>query len=201
VLDREQVRWLADEGKTLGALEELADALELDADADPDRVLRHQHHPGHEHGRQHGRLRGRPAAYRRVPSLPDPDRRRTSETTSPATSEVLRRRFGQRLRAGEGTAEELRWRLPDLVVIDGGLRTGQRRPPGPRRARAARSAAGRPGQGARGALPPGRTEPVVLPATSGALYLVQRMRDEAHRFAITYHRQVRAKAQVRSGAG
>jgi excinuclease ABC subunit C len=33
-------------------------------DADPHRVLRHQHHPGDEHGRQHGRLRGRAAAHR-----------------------------------------------------------------------------------------------------------------------------------------
>ena len=45
---------------------------------------------------------------------------------------------------------------------------------------------------------PDRSDPIVLPATSQALYMVQRLRDEAHRFAITYHRQVRAKAQTRS---
>jgi excinuclease ABC subunit C len=45
---------------------------------------------------------------------------------------------------------------------------------------------------------PGRSEPVILPATSSALYLVQRLRDEAHRFAVTYHRQVRARAARRS---
>ena len=45
---------------------------------------------------------------------------------------------------------------------------------------------------------PGRPDPVVLPATSPALYLVQRLRDEAHRFAITYHRDLRRKAAVRS---
>ena len=40
--------------------------------------------------------------------------------------------------------------------------------------------------------------PVVLPRTSQALYLVQRLRDEAHRFAITFHRSKRGKAMVAS---
>jgi excinuclease ABC subunit C len=39
---------------------------------------------------------------------------------------------------------------------------------------------------------------VILPRTSEALYLLQRIRDEAHRFAITYHRQKRSKSMVAS---
>ncbi len=42
------------------------------------------------------------------------------------------------------------------------------------------------------------SEPIRLPRDSEALYLMQRIRDEAHRFAITYHRQVRGKAATRS---
>ena len=40
--------------------------------------------------------------------------------------------------------------------------------------------------------------PVILPRTSEGLYLLQRLRDEAHRFAITFHRSKRSKAMVES---
>ena len=39
---------------------------------------------------------------------------------------------------------------------------------------------------------PGDDSPVILPRTSEGLYLLQRIRDEAHRFAITYHRKKRS---------
>lgn len=42
----------------------------------------------------------------------------------------------------------------------------------------------------------GNPEPVVLPRHSQALYLIQRIRDEAHRFAITYHRKLRGKRNL-----
>ena len=43
---------------------------------------------------------------------------------------------------------------------------------------------------------PGSEDPVILPRTSEGLYLLQRVRDEAHRFAIAYHRQKRSKAMT-----
>ncbi len=45
---------------------------------------------------------------------------------------------------------------------------------------------------------PAEPEPVILPRTSEALYLLQRVRDEAHRFAISYHRQKRSKRMTSS---
>jgi excinuclease ABC subunit C len=44
----------------------------------------------------------------------------------------------------------------------------------------------------------GQPEPLILPRASQGLYLLQRVRDEAHRFAITYHRQVRETRTFRS---
>jgi len=195
-LAREQARWLADQGKTLAALEELAEALGLSGP--PLRIecydistIQGTNTVGSMVVFEDGRPRS--GEYRRF-------RIRTVQGTDDFAShrEVLRRRFRRALSGEEGSAEELRWRLPDLVVIDGGL--GQ--------ANAARGVLDELGMAD---LPvvglakereelfhPGNGVPVVLSATSQALYLVQRLRDEAHRFAVTYHRKLRAKAQVRS---
>jgi excinuclease ABC subunit C len=45
---------------------------------------------------------------------------------------------------------------------------------------------------------PGQSDPIRLPRQSEALYLLQRIRDESHRFAITYHRQLRNKRMTKS---
>src|SRR5690606_26967756 len=45
---------------------------------------------------------------------------------------------------------------------------------------------------------PGDPDPVILPRTSEGLYLLQRIRDEAHRFAISHHRGRRSRTMVES---
>jgi excinuclease ABC subunit C len=45
---------------------------------------------------------------------------------------------------------------------------------------------------------PGQSEPIALPRNSAALKLLQRIRDEAHRFALSYHHKLREKTAVKS---
>jgi excinuclease ABC subunit C len=195
-LQRQQAHWLADQGKTLAALEELAEALGMPAP--PLRIecydistIQGANTVGSMVVFEEGRPRSGEYRRFRVKTVAGPD-------DFASHREVLRRRFYRALSGEEGSAEELRWRLPDLVVIDGGK--GQ--------VSAAREVLDELGLSE---LPlagiakereelflPDRSDPVVLPASSQALYLIQRLRDEAHRFAVTYHRQLRARAQVRS---
>ncbi len=195
-LAREAARWLADEGKTLGALEELAAALGL---AGPPMRIECYDISNFQGAESVGSMvvfeEGRPRTgeYRRF-------RIRTVQGPNDFAShqEVLRRRFRHASAGKEGDEEARRWAMPDLVVIDGGR--GQ-----------VSAAAEVLGELGLADLPlaglakereelvlPGREEPVVLPVTSQALYLVQRLRDEAHRFAIAYHRSLRDRRTVRS---
>jgi excinuclease ABC subunit C len=95
-------------------------------------------------------------------------------------------------------ARDAGWALPDLVIVDGGK--GQ-----------LSAAVGVLRDLDLGDVPvaglakrfeelylPGRPEPIVLPRNSQGLYLVQRIRDEAHRFAITYHRNLRSRRALAS---
>jgi excinuclease ABC subunit C len=102
--------------------------------------------------------------------------------------EVLKRRFKRGDQASDSWAV-----MPDLVLIDGGK--GQ--------ISAALTAMREVGAGSIPAAGlakeneeifiPGRSKPVVLPRSSPGLQLLQRLRDEAHRFALGYHQRVRQK--------
>jgi excinuclease ABC subunit C len=195
-LAREHARWLADQGKTLAALEELAEALDLPAA--PARIECYDI-SNFQGAQSVGSMvvfedgKPRTGEYRRF---------RIKEVKGAndyaSHQEVLRRRF-RRAKAGEeGVEEELRWQLPDLVVIDGGK--GQ--------LSAAKEVLDDLGYHDLAVVGlakereeiflPDREAPVLLPTTSSALYLMQRLRDEAHRFAITYHRSLRARAATHS---
>ncbi len=100
--------------------------------------------------------------------------------------EVIARRMGHR-----------DWPRPDLILVDGGF--GQ--------VAAAREALGEAavpvvglakGESGDWVAVPGRREPLVLPSRSPALQLLRRVRDEAHRFALGYHRRLRKKDSLRS---
>jgi excinuclease ABC subunit C len=124
-----------------------------------------------------------------------------------AMAEVVRRRFARHLKEEADrqdeqgiAAEEGRPRRfaypPNLLVVDGGA---------PQVAAASRSLAelGIVDIAVCGLAKrmeevwlPDDPDPVILPRTSEALYLLQRVRDEAHRFAITYHRQKRSSTML-----
>jgi excinuclease ABC subunit C len=195
-LAREQARWLADQGKTLGALRELADALGL---ADPPLRIECYDISNFQGDQSVASMvvfeEGKPRTgeYRRF-------RIKSVQGANDFAShqEVLRRRFGRATSGEEGSEEELRWRLPDLVIVDGGK--GQVSAAAEVFAELGLDDIALAGlaKEREELFLPGRSEPILLPATSQALYLVQRLRDEAHRFAIAYHRNLRAKASVRS---
>jgi excinuclease ABC subunit C len=195
-----RAQWMADEGRSVEALAQLQEHLGL-GEA-PTRI----------EGYDISNIQGQAATgsmvvfVKGVPRKSD-YRRFRIRTVEGADDyammqEVLRRRFK---RAIEGRAEERGkgadvWTiLPDLVIIDGGK--GQ--------LNAALEVLEE--HGLKGEVPaiglakkqeevflPGRSKPLVLPRDSQGLYLLQRIRDEAHRFAIGYHRKLRAKKSLAS---
>ncbi len=192
VLGQMRAKWLADSGKTAAALRELEEQLHLPRL--PKRVecydisdIRGTSAVGSMVVFENGRPK--PSSYRRfkiktVASIDD----------YAMMQEVLRRRF-KRARAEDGSSWAV---IPDLVLIDGGK--GH-----------LTSALGVAQELEIDFIPfaslakeneevflPGAAEPVILARDSQALYLLQRIRDEAHRFALSYHLKVRRKTAMTS---
>ncbi|HQZ90989.1 MAG TPA: excinuclease ABC subunit UvrC [Thermomicrobiales bacterium] len=190
--EQTRLRWLNDEQRMTAAMTELADALEL-----PDLPRRIE---CFDISTLQGTNMvasmvvfedGKPkkSDYRRF-SIKNVD----GQNDFAAMKEVVGRRF--RRLATEPDTEA--WsRQPDLVIIDGGK--GQ--------LNAALESLHEVGFETRVVglakeneeiFLPGQSWPIVLDRDSQALYLVQRVRDEAHRFAVSFHRQKRERAAVRS---
>ncbi len=218
VLEQQRIKWLTDSQKTQMALEELQEALNLVA---PPRRIECYDISNTQGTNSVGAMvvfeGGRPknSEYRRF-------KIKTVEGPNDFAShqEVLRRRFRRAAskeanatpttdpqdEEGVVTTEQIEengtemahdWTLPDLIIIDGGK--GQL------------SAAMEVMQELHLDIPtvglakeneeifiPGSSEPIILPRTSQSLYMVQRIRDEAHRFGITYHRKLRSERNFKS---
>jgi excinuclease ABC subunit C len=191
-LEQNRLRWLSDEQKLTAALSELSDALGLQSV--PRRI------ECYDISTLQGTntvasmvvfVDGKPnkKEYRRF-AIKDV----VGQDDFASMQEVIGRRF--RRAAREEATES--WRtMPDLVIVDGGK--GQL------------SAAvtilddlgvdvpitGLAKENEELYLP-GQSQPVILPRDSQALYLIQRVRDEAHRFAVTFHRKKRSKTAFKS---
>ncbi len=225
VLEQQRIKWLTDSQKTQLALEELQEALNLAA---PPQRIECYDISNTQGTNSVGAMvvfeagRPKPSEYRRfkIKSVEGPN-------DFASHQEVLRRRFrhagmqsttrnednadleGQFIATSEdGTGEtgapgapgaqfQHDWAMPDLIIIDGGK--GQL------------SAAMEVLQELHIDIPtvglakeneeifiPGSPDPIILPRSSQALYLVQRIRDEAHRFGITYHRKLRSDRTFKS---
>ncbi len=223
-LELQRVRWLADRGRTDAALVELEQALSLPAP--PHRVECYD--ISHNQGDSTVAsmvvfLDGRPATreYRRfrIRSIEGPD-------DFASMAEVMRRRFkrlgeqrqleraagrelpadlaadetdGEQEEAAGDVASDAGWgAIPDLVIVDGGR--GQVSAAHDVMRNLAVDDIPLAGLAKREELLflVDTAEPIRLDRRSQGMYLVQRIRDEAHRFAISYHRRLRSQRASRS---
>ena len=203
VLEQQRIKWLTDSQKTQLALEELQDVLNLAA---PPMRIECYDISNTQGTNSVGAMvvfeagRPRPNEYRRfkIKTVAGPN-------DFASIQEMLRRRFRRQAQQNEERGEEIEqevplehdWAMPDLIIIDGGK--GQL------------SAAMEVLQELHIDVPttglakeneelfiPGSPDPILLPRTSQGLYMVQRIRDEAHRFGITYHRKLRSDRTFKS---
>ena len=171
--------------------EELQRALGLARPAAPHRVLRHLDDPGQGDRGLDGGVAGRRHEEGRLQALQDPhgDGHRRLRVHAGGADAPLRSG------AGEGGP------LPDLILLDGGrgqLNAGIKALEDlgldyvPIASLAKR---------AEEVYTPDRLQPLVLDLGSPALHTLQKIRDEAHRFAITYHKKLRQRRDHQLGAG
>ncbi len=187
-----KAKWLADTGKTAAALRELQEQLRLPGL--PNRVecydisnIRGTSAVGSMVVFENGRPK--PSAYRRF-------KIKTVEGIDDYAmmQEVLRRRF-KRVKAQDASSWAV---IPDLVLIDGGrghLTSGQEVMRELEVDSVPLAAIAKENEEI---FLPDVAESLVLLRDSQALYLLQRIRDEAHRFALSYHLHVRKKAALTS---
>ena len=187
-----KAKWLADTGKTAAALRELQEQLRLPGL--PNRVecydisnIRGTSAVGSMVVFENGRPK--PSAYRRF-------KIKTVEGIDDYAmmQEVLRRRF-KRVKSQDASSWAV---IPDLVLIDGGRGHLTSVQEVMRELEVNSVPLAAIAKENEEIFLPDVAESLILPRDSQALYLLQRIRDEAHRFALSYHLHVRKKAALTS---
>ncbi|MGH2558799.1 MAG: excinuclease ABC subunit UvrC [Thermomicrobiales bacterium] len=193
-LEQSRLKFLSDEQKTTASMTELADALDL------------PRLPRRIECFDVSNIQGtNPVASMVVFEDGKPAkkeyRRFTIKTVVGANdfammNEVIKRRFRRAAAADEET--DGKWTtLPDLVIVDGGKGQLNSALDALQEVGMSLPIAGLAKENEELFLP-GQALSVILPRDSQALFLVQRVRDEAHRFAVTFHRQRRTKSAFQS---
>ncbi len=184
LLEQRRLQWQQDYDKTSGAVERLAQALDLPRLPQRMECFDISHTQGSETVASMTVFEGgRPAKkeYRRfklktVQGKPD---------DFASMAEIMSRRYGEK-----------DWPLPDLIVIDGGKGQLYAALPLIRQAGVQDVPVIGLAKRIEEVFVEGQSEPILLDHRSPELQLLQQIRDEAHRFAITYHRKLRGKRNL-----
>jgi len=113
--------------------------------------------------------------------------------------EMLRRRFKRLVRADGVAPNESFESMPDLVIIDGGRGQLGAAVEVMQELGVHQIATFGLAKRREELFQPRTAQPVLLPVDSPALFLLERVRDEAHRFAVSFHRRVRTRTRLTSG--
>ncbi|MFN7160859.1 MAG: excinuclease ABC subunit UvrC [Candidatus Gracilibacteria bacterium] len=193
-----RIKWQTDQSRTKGALKVLAEAIDLPSELKRIECYDISHLSGTS-------TVGSMVVFKDgLPSKKDYRRFKVRQTKEgeiddfKSLQEVLSRRLKRIKEQSEEEHEgESLYEIPDLIIIDGGkgqlssvMEIAEKLEVGiPIVSLAKREEE---------IFLPGQSIPILLPRESEALYLIQNIRDEAHRFAITYNRNLRSKNLIKS---
>src|SRR5256885_3078269 len=214
VLEQQRIKWLTDSQKTQLALEELQEALNLAA---PPQRIECYDISNTQGTNSVGAMvvfeAGRPknSEYRRfkIKTVEGPNDfashqemlrrrfRRQSSNSSESAGPLEENEGENALQIEQEVPLEHEWAMPDLIIIDGGKGQLSAAMEVLQELHIDIQTVGLAKENEE-IFVPGSPDPIILPRSSQGLYMVQRIRDEAHRFGITYHRKLRSDRTFKS---